>query len=46
MAHWLIDYGIEHFLFFVCFIDATGECWTYRNDLIRLQGNTTVRPIP
>jgi hypothetical protein len=41
LAHFLIDYGIEHDLQWVCFIDATGECWTYRNKEIRAQKNIT-----
>ncbi len=41
LAHFLIDYGVEHDLQWVCFIDATGECWTYRNKDIRAQKNIT-----
>ena len=44
MAHFLIDYGFEHYLQWVCFIDATGECWTFENPAIRLQPNQTARP--
>lgn len=43
-AYAIIDYGMEHFLLFVCFIDETGEQWTFRNDQIRMQGNQTMRP--
>lgn len=42
MAHLVIDYGIEHNLFWVVFIDATGECWTYTNPEIRAQKNVTL----
>lgn len=42
MAHLVIDYGIEHNLFWVVFIDATGECWTYINPEIRAQKNVTL----
>lgn len=43
-AHVLIDYGQEHGLLWVTFIDKTGECWTYRNQEVRLQENETMRP--
>ena len=43
MAHLVIDYGQEHHLLWVCFIDETGECWTYSNKHIRLQTNMTMR---
>lgn len=50
-AHFLIDYGQESSLLWVCFQDDTGECWTWRNRDIRLQTNITmgredVRPSP
>jgi hypothetical protein len=41
IAHFLIDYGIESNLMWVCFIDATGECWTFQNPDIRAQKNIT-----
>ena len=41
LAHVLIDYGIEHDLLWVVFIDETGECWTVRNQEVRAQGNWT-----
>jgi hypothetical protein len=41
MAHFLIDYGFEHDLYWVCFQDETGECWTWNNSVIRLQNNIT-----
>lgn len=44
MAHFLINSGDEHHLQWVCFIDETGECWTYINPEIRLQSNPTMRP--
>lgn len=40
-AHFLIDYSQEHSLMWVCFIDSTGECWTFENSQIRLQTNQT-----
>jgi hypothetical protein len=42
LAHLVIDYGPEHNLFWVVFIDATGECWTYPNQEIRAQKNITL----
>ena len=41
LAHFLIDEGIEHNIKWVCFIDSTGECWTYSNPMIRAQKNIT-----
>ena len=47
LAHFVIDYGVEHHLMWVTFVDATGECWTWPNTKIRLQGNITMnRPAP
>lgn len=43
MAHFLIDYGEEHHLLWVTFIDATGECWTFANPDVRLQPNESLR---
>lgn len=42
IAHLVIDYGVEHNLMWVVFIDATGECWTYPNMDIRAQKNVTL----
>lgn len=42
LAHFLIDYGIEHDLQWVCFINSTGECWTFKNPLVRAQKNITM----
>lgn len=41
LAHFMLDYGIEHNLQWVCFIDDTGECWTFKNTEIRAQKNIT-----
>lgn len=41
-AHMVIDYSQEHDLQWVCFIDATGECWTYGNSAITIQNNITL----
>lgn len=48
-AHFVIDYGQEHHLIWVVFIDATGECWSFINPEVRLCGNVTLRsqfPLP
>ncbi len=41
MAHFLIDYGFEHDLVWVCFIDDTRQCWSYTNSNILIQKNIT-----
>ena len=41
-AHFLIDYSQEHDLLWVCFINGTGECWTFRNADIRLEANLSL----
>ncbi len=43
MAHFLIDYGFEHHLTWVTFVDATGECWSFRNPDVRMPPNKTAR---
>jgi hypothetical protein len=41
-AHFLIDFGQEHHLQWVVFIDDTGECWTFENPQVRIQKNFTM----
>lgn len=41
LAHLVIDYGVEHDLCWVVFIDSTSECWTFRNQEVRAQNNIT-----
>jgi hypothetical protein len=41
-AHLMIDYGPEYNLLWVCFLDDSGECWTYDNTQIRAQKNITM----
>ena len=41
-AHLVVDYGQEHDLIWTVFIDETGECWSFRNQEIRLQKNITL----
>ena len=42
MAHFLIDYGPEHHLLWVCFQDDSGECWPWSNKDVRLQHNLSM----
>jgi len=41
-AHFLIDYSEEMDLFWVVFLNDTGECWTFKNPDIRAQKNITL----
>lgn len=38
-AHLLIDYGQEHDLLWVVFLNKGGECWTVSNRLITMDPN-------
>ena len=42
IAHFLIDYGMESHLYWICFITETGECWTYANPHVRIEQNITL----
>jgi hypothetical protein len=42
IAHFIIDYGVEYNLMWVCFNDADGECWTWDNSKVRATKNITV----
>jgi hypothetical protein len=42
LAHFLVDYGSEMDLIWVCFQDSDGTCWSYRNQDIRAQKNITM----
>jgi hypothetical protein len=41
-AHFLLDYGTELPLYWVCFIRETGECWVYPQAEILLEKNITL----
>ena len=41
-AHFLIDYGVEHHLIWVVFLNESGECWSFQNPEIRLEKNWTM----
>ncbi len=36
-----IDYSQEHDLIWVVFLDESGECWSFRNQDVRIQKNIT-----
>lgn len=42
LAHFVIDYGPEHDLVWVVFIDRTGECWSFSNSSVRAVKNITM----
>jgi hypothetical protein len=46
MGHVLIDYGYEHDIMFVCFVDETRECWTVTPKDARSQDNITAGRLP
>ncbi len=41
-AHLVIDYGQEHDLLWVVFLDAGGACWTFGNRDVRMVTNVTM----
>ncbi len=41
-SHIMLDYGIENDLYWVCFLDSNGECWTMSNRYVRMQENVTI----
>lgn len=41
LAHFLIDYGEEHHLMWVCIQENSGEIWTWPNPQVRSQSNPT-----
>lgn len=40
-AQFIIDEGLEHDLYWVVLITATGEIWTFNNRYVRGQNNIT-----
>lgn len=46
LAHFVIDYGIEHHLQWVVFMDESTEVWTLPNPRVRAQKNVTVGRFP
>ncbi len=47
LAHLVIDYGPEHDLIWVCFVD-NGEIWCLPNSRVRARWNITMdrKPVP
>ncbi len=41
-AHLVVDYGQEHTLLWIVFIDETGECWAFPNPEVRIQKNISM----
>lgn len=42
LAHFMIDYGPEHHLLWVVFMDADGTCWSISNLEVRMSENWTM----
>lgn len=42
LAHFLIDYGEEHDLYWVCFQEDSGEIWTWSNPQVCACKNITL----
>ena len=42
ICHFLIDYGPESHLYWVCFMDDSGEIWTLDNTQVRAQKNISL----
>ena len=42
LAHFLIDYGQESYVYFCGFVESTGEIWTFSNRELRAQKNVTL----
>lgn len=41
LAHFLIDYGMEHHLYWTVFLDDSHEIWTFSNAEVRADINPT-----
>ena len=46
LAHFVIDYGAETSLLWVCFLNDSGECWTVPNHDIRMEWNYSLNRMP
>lgn len=49
IAYFVIDEGRDQDLYWGCFVEATRECWIFRNPEVRLSRNFTMaldRPFP
>lgn len=42
LAYFIIDYGIDHDLLWVVFLNETRECWTFKNSQIKIVENFSI----
>lgn len=42
LCHFMIDYGPDFDIVWVCFIQDTGECWSFDNSVIKIARNETL----
>jgi hypothetical protein len=42
LCHFMIDYGLDSDIVWVCFQHDTGECWSWENKDVRIAPNVTV----
>lgn len=42
LAYFVIDYGIDHDLLWVVFLNETRECWTFKNSQIKIVENFSI----
>jgi hypothetical protein len=42
LAHLVLDYGQESYVYFCGFVESTGEIWTFSNRDLRAQKNITL----
>jgi hypothetical protein len=42
LAHFVIDYGIEAHLCWVCALHSDGAIWTFQNPDVRMEFNQTI----
>jgi hypothetical protein len=46
VAHFVVDYGVDFDLYWVVFLDESGECWTLNNREVRAVDNITFHRRP
>lgn len=42
LAYFVIDYGIDHDLLWVVFLNENRECWTFKNSEIKIVENFSI----
>lgn len=42
LAHFMIDYGLEHSIYWVVVDEKTGQCWRWENEKVRFLKNITL----